>query len=132
MAFYLHFYKAKTLLIHTWKNNDARSSHIISENIPLGHTNQWLAILQAITLASVTPAENVKINMACVYLNPWKIKRGLVAELPLTYAHISDSKSLHSIAHFAYLSEMYISETTIFRLCQSPNVKPVVITFLYL
>lgn len=45
MAFYLHFYRAQTLLIHAWKNNDARSSHIISENTPSGHTNQGEARL---------------------------------------------------------------------------------------
>ena len=47
MAFYLHFYRAKTLMIHTRKNNDARSSHIILEHIPSGHTNQGKVMLDS-------------------------------------------------------------------------------------
>ena len=47
MAFYLYFPRTKTLLIHAWKNNDARSAYIISETIPSGHTDQGEATLDS-------------------------------------------------------------------------------------
>lgn len=78
MAFYLHFPRTKTLLIHAWKNNDERSAYIISETIPSGHNDQGEAMLDSkpLHLSKCTPAEDVKINMAFVYQHSWPIKGG--------------------------------------------------------
>lgn len=129
MAFYLHFYRAKTLLIYAWKNNDCKvSTHhfrkIFHQGTPIKVKPCYTPSLPLAKESHLLKCNNKHgLCISKLIANQGSFK-GISSVTRMVYARISPSRSLHSIAHFVCISEMMLSEITTVRLHQSSSLKP--------